>query len=453
MLRRTTGILATAAAITIAAIAPARADAPTLKSYQASASASALELSLLGQNLAVSQTQAELNSSPSAAANGAALLLAGTPVPEGALVKAPEGPNAKNVCALNVDLAALTSGAVSLANAALACATTNAKLTGGAPSADSTTGEIVINILAPGGTALAPLLTPLFANVSTITTPVITALSPIFTVVQSTTQIELNTVLNSLLANLATQTVVLAQIAVAPSASVVKANSVDGVVAQAGSNGVSIRILPGVSATLQALGLNVAPVTTPLLTVELGRASALVTRNATTGAPSPDASAAQLLSITAADELGIIKGVTGQLTAGINALAVAQLSCNGGVLADIVCIDLGSVNELDSAELDARKLNFGPGTVGREASAANVQVLPIAASALGGSVLGVTLARATAAANALPVDPACCTPSPPLSRGSDPLPRTGGEAAMGLTLALLAVGAAGVALVRRSRTV
>lgn len=450
MLRRTTGTLAIAAAITVAAIAPANADAPTLKSYEASASATALELTLVGQDLGVSQTQAELNSTPTAAADGAALLLAGTPVPEGALVTAPPG-GSKNVCAVDVDLADLTSGAVSLANAALACATTNASVTAGAPAADSTTGEVVINVLAPGGTALAPLLTPLFDNVGTITTPVVDALSPILTVVQDTTQVELDTVLNDLLADLATQTVVLAQIAVAPSASVVKANAVDGVVAQAGSNGVTIRILPEVSATLQDLGLNVAPLTEPLLTVELGRASAAVTRNATTGAASPDASAAQLLSIHAADELGIIQEITGQVTDGIDALAVAQLSCDGGALADIVCIDLGAVNELDSAELAARHLDFGPGTVGREASAASIQVLPIAADALGGSVLGISLARATAAANAVPADLPGSPTEPAQPAG--PLPRTGGQAALPLTLALLAVGAAGAALLRRSRSV
>src|SRR3546814_7708259 len=55
----------------------------------------------------------------------------------------------KNVCAVDVDLAALTSGAVSLANAAAACATTSASITDGGPAADSTTGEVVINVLAP----------------------------------------------------------------------------------------------------------------------------------------------------------------------------------------------------------------------------------------------------------------------------------------------------------------
>lgn len=452
MLRRTIGISATAAAISIAAILPAGAQAPPLQSYEASASATALELTLLGQDLAFSHTQAELNSTPSSAADGAALLIAGTPVPEGALVKAPEGPASKNICAVDVDLADLTSGAVSLANAALACVTTNASVTGG-PAADSTTGEVVINVLAPGGEALEPLLTPLFENVETITTPVIEALNPLLEVIEDTTQIQVDTVLNDLLADLATQTVVLVQIAVAPSASVVKANAIDGVVAQAGSNGVTVRILPEISATLQDLGLDVAPLTEPLLTVELGRASAMVVRDPATGNPVPTASAAQLLSIEAADELGIIQEITGQVTEGIDALAVAELSCEGGALADVICIDLGEVNQLDDAELAARRLNFGNGTVGIEATAASVQVLPVAAEALGGSVLGVTLARATAAANAVAPAPGCTVNCDPLSRGSIPDAVTGGDTALPLTLALLAVGTAGAFLLRRSRRI
>jgi hypothetical protein len=458
MLRRTIGITAAAAAVSIAAIAPANAEAPPLKSYEAAASGTALELTLLGEDLAVSQTQAVVSNTPSvaAAADGAALLLAGTPVPEGALVKAPEGPAAKEVCAVEVDLATLTSGAVSLADAALACATTNAAITAGAPAADSGTSEFIIRITGPGGTLIEPLLSPVLEGATEITDPLIEALAPLLGVITEVTEIDVATVINDIITAVGDDTFVLAEISVGATMSQARANAVDGVVAEAGSDGVTINILPGIASTLaQLVGLVDLPdpSTGPLLSVELGAANASVVRNPTTGAPAPDASAAQLLSIAADDDLGIIQGITGQLTDAVSSLAVTQLSCDGGVLADIICIDLGAVNELDSTELAARNLDFGEGTVGREASAASVQVLPIAADALGGNVLGVSLARATAAANAVPADAPGPLPGSPRADGPPILAETGGTAALPLTLALLAVGAAGAILVRRSRTV
>ena len=57
-------------------------------------------------------------------------------------------------------------------------------------------------------------------------------------------------------------------------------------------------------------------------------------------------------------------------------------------MADILCVDLGAVNELDEAELAARGYDFGDGTVGREATAAGIAVLPILGEALGAKVAG-----------------------------------------------------------------
>jgi LPXTG-motif cell wall-anchored protein len=79
-----------------------------------------------------------------------------------------------------------------------------------------------------------------------------------------------------------------------------------------------------------------------------------------------------------------------------------------------------------------------------------VRILPIAATALGGDALGVSLASATAAANAVPAQAPLPSPAPPPEQPRS-LPRTGGDSALPLGLALLAVGAAGAALVRRSR--
>src|SRR5690606_32651930 len=76
-------------------------------------------------------------------------------------------------------------------------------------------------------------------------------------------------------------------------------------------------------------------------------------------------------------------------------------------------------------------------------------------SALGEDpLLGLEVGGATAAAAAVPAVPA--TPNQPTTAPPEQersMPRTGGEAALPLTLALLAVGAAGAVLIRRTRPV
>ena len=453
-LRRTTAILATAAAISLAAVVPAGAEAPPLKDYSAGATATALQLTLLGQQLAVSQTQAAISSAPKAAADGAALLLAGSPVPGAAPSAAPGGAASNEVCPIQADLDEITQGALSALELEVACVSTSASVTDG-PAAHAGSGEVTIRILAPGGTLLEPVLGPVLAGVDQVTDPLVEALDPLLGVITDVTQIDVASVLDQLTTALGDDLFVLAEIVIAPSVSQTAATADGGVVAQAGSNGVTINILPGIASTLDQL-TNLIDVpnasTGPLLQVKLGAANARVVRDAKTGAAAPDASAAQLLSVTADDSLGILQGLADTLTGALDALSITQLSCDGGALADVLCIDLGAVNELDAAELAARNMDFGAGTVGREASAATVRVLPIAASALGGDVLGLSLASATAAANAtaLEDEPRQAPPAAPAAPG---LPKTGGDSALPLTLALLAVGAAGAALVRRTRTV
>src|SRR5205085_3695058 len=111
------------------------------------------------------------------------------------------------------------------------------------------------------------------------------------------------------------------------------------------------------------------------------------------------ASAAQLLGVDVTDSLGILSDLLEQDVPGALdslAAATAALSCDSGALADLVCIDLGSVNELDADELTARGYDFGAGTVGREASAAHIEVLRALGDIVGGeSVLSVDLAQAS----------------------------------------------------------
>ncbi len=207
-------------------------------------------------------------------------------------------------------------------------------------------------------------------------------------------------------------------------------------------------MLPGIADLLSPLGdlLDIPLLNEPLATIKVGAASAGVTRDPITGAPTLD-SKASLVSFELNDVLGVLQELTGAVEGVLEALSIDLLNCTpDNPLADILCIELGRVNDLDHDELVARNLDFGEGTVGREASAATVRVLPILDDVLGGDLLALRLGTATAAANATPfVAPQIVTTT---------MPRTGGEGAAAAPLAMLLLAAAGGtgALVRRSRT-
>jgi LPXTG-motif cell wall-anchored protein len=449
MLKRTTAVLAAGAIAAIAFIPSASAlDDPKLDPYGAGAYATALELTLLGTDLAVSTSSAAITSTPEAKSDGAALLLAGTPVPGAAPSAAPGGPAANEVCAVDIDLAELTGGAISLAEAGLACVETTATADGAKTEATSASGELVINVLAPGGTALEPLLTPLFEGVESVTNPLLEALRPITGAVNDLTQIDLEAVLTGLIDDLQDETIVIAQIAVAPTASVTRATNAEGVLAHAGASGATIRVLPGLAPSLVELGLNLPGITEPLATIKVGVSSADVRRDPVTGAPNTEASYARILDVQLADTLGILEQLTGVVSTALEGLSTGPLGCNdSNPLVDILCIDLGTVKDLSAQELQERNLFFGEGTVGVEATAAAIHVLPIAADALGGDVLGLLLGQSTAAANARPVAP------PPTAPPITKLPKTGGGIGLPVAFGLFAVAGAAAVVLRRTRAV
>ena len=80
MLKRIVAILATAAAAAVLITPPAQASPPDqLDGYAAGSSATALAINLVDQQLAFSSTTAAISSEgPTAAADGASLLVAGT---------------------------------------------------------------------------------------------------------------------------------------------------------------------------------------------------------------------------------------------------------------------------------------------------------------------------------------------------------------------------------------
>jgi hypothetical protein len=451
MLKRTLAILATGAvaAIALAPSAGAIAD-PKLDPYGAGAYANALEITLLGQDLAVSNTSAAITSTPEAKADGSALLLAGTPLPGNTPSATPGGQATNKSCAADINLGQLTGGAISLADAGLACINTATLANATVTAASSASGELTINVTAPAGSVLEPILGPLGDAVTqSVLTPLLDALAPLTGAIKDATQIDLPAVVNELIGKLtsADADIVIAQIAVAPTAAEATASNADGVLAQAGSSGATISVLPDLLQSLRDLGLNL-PAIGPLATIKIGPSQAKVHRDATTGAADPDVSSAKLLDIQLAPQLGLLSQITGQLTSVLEQLtgATGALGCNpNNPLADIVCVDLGNVKELSKQELKDRNLDFGEGTVGREASAATVRVLPILGDTLGGDLLAIRLGTSTAAANATPK--AVVPATVPLKA----LPKTGGMPSMPVAFFLVIGAGAAIALVRRSR--
>ena len=216
-----------------------------------------------------------------------------------------------------------------------------------------------------------------------------------------------------------------------------------------------IELFPGLAAAIDEIVDEVIPdaeADAPLLTLGLGNAQAEVVRDPVTGKAAPDASAAQLLGVDVTDSLGILSELLEVQVPGLVdtlAEAGAALSCDGGALADLVCIDLGAVNELDADELAARGYDFGEGTVGREATAAGIAVLPILGEALGGSPSSASSSRRPRR------PPTPSRPRPPAPPADEPRSRCPAPAAtpsVPLALGLFAAAAAGLAAIRRTRT-
>jgi hypothetical protein len=472
MLKRTVATLASAAVLALLITPSAEAAGPDqLSGYAAGSSATALAITLLDQEIALSSTSAAVSSEgpqegtagPTASSDGAALLVAGTPVPNGAPSQTPGGQPSNSVSVANADLGDLTSGAADGLALEIARVDTTATVTDGAPAATSESDETVIAVNGLSGDVLDPVLdalVPVLTDTLTqATDPVIDAVCGLLADQLCDDQgiVDLDAAVAELIADIDSldeETFTVAQVRVGPTVSRASADDTNGVVAQAGSTAVFVELFPGLASGIdEVTGLIPnAAIDDALLTVELGNATAQVVRHPVTGAPAPDASAAQLLSIDLTDSLGILSSLLSEdVPALVDTLAAAgaALSCEDGALKDIVCVDLGAVNELDEAELAARGYDFGEGTVGREATAAGIAVLPILGELLGGeSVLGLQLAQASAAANAVPAEAPAPPPSP---RG--PLPRTGGTPSLPVVLGLFGAAAVGVAAIRRTRTV
>jgi hypothetical protein len=441
MKRRITATIGAAAlASTILAASVATAAPPAgLEDYGSGATGTALELTLLGQELAFSRTGAVVTSAPQAAADGAALLVAGTPVPDGAPSRAPDGESQNEVCPVDIDSGRDIAEELTLLGLNIACVRTTANIENGAPASTARSEELSLALLgAPLSTTgpIAPITEPLLGGVRDL----IGALEPIDEQLAENLGISLDALVNSIIDTLDDGR--LLAVSVAPTASTADASAERGVVARSEAAGARIELFPDLPGGA-------------LITVTVGDSWAEVVRDPETGEAKADASPA-LVTVQANNQLlGILGEIADQLNVALGQITSDQLGCNdANPLADVLCIELAATRNLGEAELEAKGLNFGEGTVGIAANAVRVQVLRVLADQLGGPGVGISLAESAAAAGAaveLPGQPAPPSLIPDIPRE---LPRTGADGLPLAGLALLAGGAAlGLGLLRRSSLV
>ncbi|MEO7428822.1 MAG: hypothetical protein ABIY48_05500, partial [Acidimicrobiales bacterium] len=404
MLRRTIGITATAAAISIAAILPAGAQAPSGATYSAGAKATAVDLSVFGQALAVSETASGVDSTPKAVADGHALI-----TPAGNSAGAPVTSTGDEATGEDCKALALPTP-INLAALELVCVRTKAAVASGNPASSATSDEVVIEITSPdliAGTPLAGVVGQIQGGVDQL----FAGLAPVLGPVTAGTGVNLPGVVDSLLGQIQAGQL-LARITIAPTSSTSQADA-SNVGATATSNGVIVELLPNLPGGALAV-------------VTVGSSTSAVTRGLSGASPTTSGSAAVINVTYPNGQLAGLDALTGPLTAALNT-AFDQLACgNANPLSPVICFTLGSSKTLDAAAAKAIGFDFGSTTVGRESSVLGLTLL----SAAGNGGITLNVGHTAVAAGA--------TPAPPLPGGcappcDDPLPRTGGDTMLPLT--------------------
>jgi LPXTG-motif cell wall-anchored protein len=396
--------------------------APDLESYSAGAKATALDLTLFGQQITVSETTAGIDSTPKAVADGKSLvspLFSSDGAPVSSTGAAQTGTDCQNI--------ALPSP-LNVASIDLVCVNTKAEVANQDPSSSSASNEVVIEVRAGDIISTTPLGDAI-GQIQDGLGSILDALAPVTDQLKAQ-KIDLQATVNGLLDQIQAGDVI-ARITIAPTSSTTKVTA-DGVAANASSNGVVVEILPN----LPGGALAVATV---------GASTAGVVRDVSTGAATTSGDAA-VLSVTYPN--GLVGGLA-QLTDAVGdalSTTVDQLACGAAnPLSDVLCFTLGASTDLDAAAAKAIGFDFGPTTAGRETSVLSLRLLGVAQ---GGIVLNIGHTAAAAAAVA-----AVAAPPPLPGAPAEPvLPHTGGDSTLPLTLALFAVGIAGAFLLRRTRS-
>lgn len=450
MLKRSMAILAVGAVTALFVVPPAAAQEADYESYGAGASAAALFISLADQELTFSGTSAAVGMTDEgtiAAADGQAVTtpLFSTP---GAPVESSGAVVTGQDCVVSEDLPA----PIDLAGLDIACVNTSAGVVDGSPEGSSTSDEIVLEVLDSElvDQLAADLLTPLLEQLLAGLDPLLDALLLDETVAG---------VVDLLLADLQNSGTV-ATIEVAPTSSLAT-----DVSALATSQGVTVELLP-----------DLLPGVGPLATIVVGDAFASAVVEPGTDEVTLDGKAAYLsVDLTGLEvvlsaligqvdeallaqlppELGevlgpifdqvlaLLTGLDTQIEELVN-VTVDQLACTpDNPLAALLCFTAGGVNELDAAGLEGYGFTYGDGTRGIEAEILGLSVLD--------GTIELGIGQAAAGANAVLAQD-IPRQEPPPAEPQAPLPRTGIDSGTPVALALFAAAAAGLAVVRRTRT-
>jgi hypothetical protein len=458
MLKRSVVAITCAMVLALVAAPVAGAQDPDLQSYGAGASATALFLDLLDQELTFSSTGAAVRSTPKANGPGskttasAAGVAATTPIfsSDPSTMVSDGAPASGQSCVLDLNL----PEPINVTGGGISCVDTKAEVTGSSPTGTAASDEVRLDIISAAlvgqltDDLLRPLLTQLLAGIETVLTS-IDDLVP--------ADLSLDTLIDLLLDDLADGGP-LARVGVGQTTS-----TASDVEARSTVEGVTIEVLP-----------NLLPGgSLPLATITVGDSFANAAYDAATGKVVTDGEAAFLdvdliglevvldaiagtivdtLLAQLPDPLGDTLGpLVAMLTTTVSSLdepdgpiesvvnvTIHQLACPASPLATVLCFEAGTVNELDAAGLEGYGFAFGDGTKGIEASILGLNVLD--------STLVLGVGQTAAAANAVTDTPLPSAPSQP----DRSLPRTGGSPSGPLALVLLAAATVGIALVRRT---
>jgi hypothetical protein len=410
MVRRTLVAASLLSLVAAGAVGSAGAQEPAPLTHRSAANATALELSLLGENVTVGLTDTQSDSSVRALAHAVGALvpglgLVGEETAEANADGQTDGDDQPTCGPL--DLPEIPGLHLSVA-----CGTSLAAITGGNPSTVTSASVATISVSATELLTDTPLAQ---LPVQETIDQVIGGLAPVFAVVDEL-GLDAESLVSELLAGI-TQGGNLVTISLGPSAS---STLTDSTLAAGGARaqGAVIEVIDR-----SLLGLP------PVLTIEVGASGARVQADRATGVATPIVDPA-LVRVTVAPDIATLLGLP------TNVIEVAPDTD--------LCLPLPAPLESCVTVAGGRTLDTADG--GKRAESEGVGLRLLTGLPEGGIVLNLAASAAEAAAVApVAVVPAAPAPAPPA------LARTGGETSLPLALGLAAAGIAGLALVGASR--
>ena len=392
----------------VVGVNPASADSP--EAFAGTATARALNLSILGIKVTAGSTTALADSSPKAQASGAGLALIAKTVSQAVA----NGPNASQsppkACGVDLPIAGLLS-------VALACSQSSASTTNASPTAVSGANiaaidvgvlDLVLDLLDPILDALVPVVDQVIGEVTGTLTPLLGGLlDPLL----GSLELDLESPVQSLVDALRDVTN-LAEIRVGDSLSSVTTEGTK-VTATAAARGAEVRILPGLTA-----------VGGPLLSITVGSASAtsIFDRNAGTSSADFDPALLTVNVLGTSIPVGVGQPIT---------------LFPGTVLESTISLGAG------------RTVQNPDGTVGAVADGLSLQLLK---GLSGGIVLELAHAESAVGGAKAVITPRPA-PSPQAEKKAPELARTGGmdEPMLPIAFVLVLVAVLTRRLVRASR--